>query len=44
MSPQSKIIFSINSVLHPKGTILPKKQPVLQHVEREMDGSRFEEE
>lgn len=35
MAPKSKIIFSINSALHPKGTILPKKQPGFQHVERD---------
>lgn len=43
MAPQSKIISSMNSVLHPKGTTLPKKQPVLQRVEREMDGPFGEE-
>lgn len=35
ISPQSKIIFTVNSVLPPKGTVLPKKQPVIQHAERD---------
>lgn len=42
--PQSKITFPVKSGLHPKDTILPKKQPALQYVEREMDGSWCEEE